>query len=225
MTAVHWTTLSDVPSQPVQWLWDGRIPVGKVTLLDGDPGSGKSLLALDLAARVSRGAAAPMSRVKPTSAANVVLFNDDDSLADTIRPRLEAAGADLSRIHCVDGEIRAEDLVAIQPALIVVDPLSTYLTLDSDCPPRRGLRTLSVLARETGAAVIMVQFLPKNGGWAEEIYDAARSVLQVSTIGHGRHRLALAKSNLRAPADLPPLVYHFEAVEAGVKITGWSDSV
>ena len=105
MSTIHWTTLSEVQSQPVQWLWEGRIPFGKVTLLDGDPGSGKSLLAMDLAARVSRGAAMPLARTKPSSPANVVLYNDDDNLGDTVRPRFEAAGADLSRIRCVDGKI------------------------------------------------------------------------------------------------------------------------
>src|SRR5262245_18675880 len=109
MGTINWTTLAEVQSRPVNWLWDGRIPYAKVTLLDGEPGSGKSLLALDLAARVSRGAAMPHSRVKPAGPANVVLFNEDDNLADTIRPRLEAAGADLTRIRCCDAELTAAD--------------------------------------------------------------------------------------------------------------------
>ncbi len=148
MAEIHWTTLSEVPSQPVQWLWEGRVPTGKVTLLDGDPGAGKSLVALDLAARVSRGAAMPMARVRPAGPANVVLFNDDDSLADTVRPRLEAAGADLSKIHCVDGEITSADLAEIRPALVIIDPLAIYLSLDHILPPRQALRKLNVLARD-----------------------------------------------------------------------------
>ena len=66
---------------------------------------------------------------------------------------------------------------------------------------------------------------PKNGFWAAEIYDAARSVLHISTIGHGRYRLGVTKSNLNALPDVPPLVYHLEATEAAVKLSGWADSV
>jgi len=225
MGATRWTTLADVPSRPVQWLWEGRVPLGKVTLLDGEPGSGKSLLALDLAARVSRGAALPVSRLRPDAPADVVIYNDDDNLSDTVRPRLEAAGADLSRIHCVDGAITAAELDELKPALVVIDPLATYLALEESRSPRQVLKEVSDLARECGAAVLAVQYLPKNGLWADLAYDAVRSVLHVSTIGHGRHRVALIKSNLRAVGDVPPLVYHFEGTEGMVRVAGWADSV
>jgi predicted ATP-dependent serine protease len=225
MGPVHWTRVSDVETQPVQWLWEGRVPCGKVTLLDGEPGSGKSLLALDLAARVSRGAAMPLSRVKPQGLANVAVFNDDDSLADTVRPRLEASGADLSHVHCFDGEITAADLGDRKPALIILDPLSVYLCDDCTRPPRAALKKIAALARETGAAVIAVQFLPKEGFWAGEVFDVARSVLYVSSLGHGRHRLALTKSNLQSPGDVPPFVYNLERAGNSVRISGWADSV
>lgn len=224
--ATRWTTVSEVQAKPVQWLWEGRIPFGKVTLLDGEPGTGKSLLAMDVAARVSRGTVMPHSRQKPASAANVVLFNDDDNLADTIRPRLEAAGADLSRIRCVDGEISAADVQELRPALIILDPLSVYLCLEGgDVSGRQVLKRITTLAKETGAAVLAVQYLPKNGTWTNEIFDAARSVLLVSTIGHGRHRVAVTKSNLKALGEVPPLVYHLEGKDAAVHLAGWADSV
>ncbi len=225
MGTIHWTTLSEVQSKPVQWLWEGRVPFGKVTLLDGEPGSGKSLVALDMAARVSRGAAMPLERLKPAGPANVVIYNDDDSLADTIRPRLEAADADLTRIRCVDAEVSAADLQDIRPSLIILDPLSTYLCRDDDAPARKIIRNVTRLAKETGAAVIAVQYLPKHGSWAGEIYDAARSVLHVSTIGHGRYRLGVTKSNLNALSDVPPLVYHLEPTDDAVRLAGWADSV
>jgi hypothetical protein len=225
MSTIHWTALAEVASRPVHWLWEGRLPFGKVTLLDGEPGSGKSLLALDLGARVSRGAAMPLSRVKPPGPANVVIYNDDDNLDDTVRPRLEACGADLSRIRAFDGEVCPEDLLDARPALIVIDPLSTYLCLSRDCPPRQVLKRLAAVARETGAAVLAVQYLPKDGDWSGEAYDAARTVLSVTTIGHGRHRLSVTKSNLRSLGDVPPLVFHFESAEASVRVAGWADSV
>ncbi len=225
MSAIHWTTLSEIQSKPVQWLWEGRVPFGKVTLLDGEPGSGKSLIALDLAARVSRGAAMPLELKKPAGPANVVIYNDDDSLADTIRPRLEAASADLSRIRCIDREISAEDLQDIRPSLIILDPLSTYLCRDTQMPARQIIKNVTRLARETNAAVVAVQYVPKSGFWASEIHDAARSVLHISTIGHGRFRLAVTKSNLNALSDVPPLVYHLEATDAAVVVAGWADGV
>jgi AAA domain len=225
MGEIHWTLLSEVQTKPVQWLWDGRIPFGKVTLLDGEPGSGKSLLALDLAARVSRGAAMPLSSIKPSGPQNVVIFNDDDNLSDTLRPRLEAAGADLSRIRAADCKLSAADVQEIRPALIIVDPLSVYLCLGGADPTRQVLKTLGALARESGAAVLAVQGLPKNAIWASEVFDAARSILQISTIGHGRHRLAVTKSNLEALTGVDAFVYHLEEHGPSVKLAGWADSV
>lgn len=223
MSTVRWTTLSEVKGERVRWLWEGRLPVGKVTLLDGEPGAGKSLLALDLAARVSCGHAMPLNHTKPQEPADVALFNADDGLADTVRPRLEAAGADLSRVHCFDGEISASDLSRIRPALIVVDPLAVYLCLDRGAHPRVVLKQITELARESGASVLAVQFLPKDGFWAGEVFDVARSVLYVSNIGHGRHRVALTKSNLRAPSDVPPLIYNIQQAGESAKISGWAD--
>jgi hypothetical protein len=124
--------LADVPVANVSWLWPGRIALGKVTLLAGDPGLGKSMVTLDMAARVSRGAAWPQvgtrneeraasnfspivaPRSSPLAPSSVVLLSAEDDLADTIRPRLEAHNADCSRIvairaiECsdVDGEYR-----------------------------------------------------------------------------------------------------------------------
>src|SRR3954453_17135490 len=106
MSRLIWPNMADVASLPVRWLWDGRIARGKLTVLDGEPGIGKSTLALDLAAKVSRGAAMPLSRATPNGGANVVIFSGDDDLADTVRPRLEAAGADLTRIRPIGEELR-----------------------------------------------------------------------------------------------------------------------
>jgi len=223
MSTIHWTTLSNVEPDRVRWLWDGRLALGKVTLLDGEPGSGKSLLALDLAARVSCGHAMPLNHGKPHEPADVVIFNADDGVADTVRPRLESAGADLSRVHCFDGEISASDLPRPKPALIIVDPLSVYLCLDRSAQPRAVLKQITELARESGAAVLAVQFLPKDGFWAGEVFDVARSVLYVSHIGHGRHRIALTKSNLRAISEVPPLLYNLEKSGESVKLGGWAD--
>ena len=80
----------------VEWLWPGRIPKGKVSLIEGDPGTGKSALTMDLAARVSAGRELPDET--PCEVAGVVLLSAEDGPADTIRPRLDAAGANPSKI-------------------------------------------------------------------------------------------------------------------------------
>lgn len=89
--------MADIQSERIRWLWRGRLALGKITLLDGDPGLGKSTATLDIAARVSTGAALPGERTG-RAPAGVVLLSAEDDPGDTIRPRLEAAGADLRRI-------------------------------------------------------------------------------------------------------------------------------
>src|SRR5690606_9804699 len=88
--------------EPVSWLWPGRFALGKLSLLVGDPGLGKSFLTLDAAARVSRGAPWPDAPGVPTTAGGVVLLSAEDAIADTIRPRLDAARADVSRIAALE---------------------------------------------------------------------------------------------------------------------------
>ena len=88
--------MADVASQDVTWLWPGRIPLGKIALLIGDPGMAKTMLALDVAARVTTGAPFPDGSRPPLG--DVVILTAEDGLADTIRPRLDRAGADVSRV-------------------------------------------------------------------------------------------------------------------------------
>ena len=109
------------------------------------------MLAIDLAARVSRGTAMPLEPLKPSGPANVVIYNDDDNLADTIRPRFEAIGAELSRIRCcVEGEITAADVQDLRPGLIIIDPLSAYLCLEGNVPPRRVLKNINTELLQPG---------------------------------------------------------------------------
>lgn len=225
MSSVVWSNMAEVVSEPVRWLWEGRIPRGKVTLLDGEPGIGKSTLALDLAAKVSRGAAMPLAKGGDHPAANVLLFSGDDDLADTVRPRLEAAGADLTRIRPVTNEIKKTEVEALKPGLIVIDPLSGYICLSCEESTRAVMQNLARLAADLDAAILLVQCLPdrEDTEWAREVYSVARSVLTITTVGHGGRRLAVSKSNLRSVADVPPLVYHHDDVEGVVRIIAWSD--
>lgn len=216
--------LLEIESEPVRWLWEGRIPSGKVTLLQGEPGIGKTMLALELAARVSRGASMPPTKGHEIDPGNVVVFTGDDGLADTIRPRLEAAGADLSRIWAVDREIDKDDLAQLHPSLIILDPLAAYICMSCERDPIQVMRNLGRLARETGAAVLAVLSSDeKDHVLRPEFYSTPRSILSLTAVGHGGRRLAITKSNLRNIPDVHPMVYYLNNEGGVVRIVNWSD--
>src|SRR6185437_9773709 len=94
------TLLSNIKSEQLNWLWEKRIPRGKLTMLDGDPGLGKSLLTLDLAARITTGK--PMPDGTRGIRGTILLIAPEDGAADTIKPRIEAAGGDPSQVHLLN---------------------------------------------------------------------------------------------------------------------------
>lgn len=188
---------ADVVREPVYWLWPNRFALGKLTLLCGDPGLGKSILTLDMAARVSTGAAwADGSGCAPRG--GVILLSAEDDPADTICPRLDAAGADDSRIEILtavrkSGASRPShfsletDLSHLQQAaesvsdvrLIVIDPISAYLGTRVDSHKNSDVRTLLAplgeLAGRIGAAIVLVTHLSKGGG-GKAVYRAMASL-------------------------------------------------
>lgn len=98
--------LADVETQPVSWLWYPYIPAGKLSLLEGDPGEGKTMLSLFLAAALTTGEALPLQTTPPLAPGAVIYQSAEDGLADTIKPRLEKAGADCGKVITIDeGEI------------------------------------------------------------------------------------------------------------------------
>ncbi len=178
--------LSDVEPEEIEWLWPERIAIGKLTLLVGDPGLGKSFITIDITARVSRGAVWPDAPKEKPTAGDVILLTAEDDLADTVRPRLDAHDADASRIIAIkgarfvdDGEERmvnlATDLDSIRrviqsannPRAIVIDPISAYLgKTDShkNAEVRGVLAPIAELAAELRVAVIAVSHLRKGDG-------------------------------------------------------------
>jgi hypothetical protein len=193
----HVVSLADVQAEHVDWLWDGYLPLGKVVVLDGDPGVGKSTLSLDIAARTSTGSPMPdgSAGVKGT----VLILSAEDGLADTIRPRLDAAAADPARIMTItemtydtaDGPLSRPvtipgDLAAIERIiaehdvrLVVIDVLMAYLSGDvnahRDQDIRRALHVLSSLAERTRCCVIVLRHLNKSGG-GNAIYRGGGSI-------------------------------------------------
>ena len=242
------TLLSKVEPEQVDWLWPGRIPKGKLTVIDGDPGLGKSAATVDLAARVSAGLGLP--DCAPCEAAGVVICSAEDGLADTIRPRLDAAGCDPARVLSLatvpdaeglsrpisipeDVPVVREGIRRVGAALVVVDPLMAFLSGKTDShrdqDVRRVLAALAALAEETGAAIVIVRHLNKpggknplyRGGGSIGIIGAARSGMVVGKDPDDEDRrvLAVVKSNLAAPA--PSLSFALEEAGNGAVRVVW----
>jgi len=216
------TRLADVTPRPVEWLWKSRIALGKLTLLSGDPGLGKSFITLDLAARVSRGTPWPDCPHDSRTPGGVVLLSAEDDLADTVRPRLDAAGADVSRViatntvrrfdtkrgKCVFAPFNlADNLPDLERAirqtancrLVVIDPISAYLG-GTDDHKNGGIRALlsplSELAARHGVAVVAVSHLRKGEGPA--MY---RSMGSLAFVAAARAAYAVAKDKADATGE------------------------
>jgi hypothetical protein len=181
--------LSDINAKPVNWLWPGRIARGKVSIIAGNPGLGKSQVTASIAAIVTTGGHWPVDR-SPCTPGDVMFLSAEDDPADTLRPRLEAAGAELHRVHVMDAVIlgytgegqqqkRAfslqRDLEALSlrlaelgdVAAVVIDPITAYLgDVDShrNAEVRALLAPLSDIAAKHGTAIIGVSHLNKSAG-------------------------------------------------------------
>lgn len=180
--------MSDVEAERIEWLWHNRIATGKLDLLTGYGGIGKTSVALDVASRITRGIPFVDERhAPPREPGDVLIFTCEDGLADTLKPRLIAAEADTSRIMAVNGVRRAEDksgaalfdmerdCPALDAALaslpnckaLIVDPLSAFFGrgIDShkDADVRRVLGPLAKIAEQRRVAVIGIVHLSKQG--------------------------------------------------------------
>jgi hypothetical protein len=242
------TLLSGIEPEEVSWLWPSWLALGKLALVDGDPGLGKSAMTLDLAARVSAGMAFPDGT--PCEPAGVVLLSAEDGLADTIRPRLDAAGADTSKILALatvpddDGHDRLlsipEDLALIERGiqrvgaqLVVVDPLMAFLSGKTnshrDQDVRRALAPLAGLAERTGACVLAVRHLNKaaannplyRGGGSIGIIGAARMAFVVGKDPQDENRRVLASTKINIAMQPVSLMFGLEEAESGSVRINW----
>ena len=179
--------LADVEPREIKWLWPGRVPLGRISLLVGRPGEGKSFLTTDMAARITRATPWPDGSKCPTG--SVILVSAEDDPGDTIRPRLDAHGADVRKVHLLSAVRRMDeqgqpyevlftlaDLTALESALkampdcrlIVVDPIGSFLGGSTDAhrdnEVRSVLAPVALLAERYGPAVLVVAHRRKSAG-------------------------------------------------------------
>lgn len=206
--------LSQVDPEKVEWLWPGRLPAGKLVVIDGDPSTGKSTLTLDLAARVSSPSGQwPDGTHCPFG--HVLLLSAEDGIADTIVPRLIAAHADLNHVAVLDkvrrydDETGAErmappslprDLAYIKATvenlgtkLVIVDVLMAFLSGKVDSHRDQDVRTvlaeLASMAEDTGCTVILVRHMNKAGG-SNALYRGGGSI---GIVGAARSAFLVAR--------------------------------
>ena len=194
--------MSDVQSQTVDWLWYPFIPYGKLTIIQGDPGDGKTTLILNIAARLSKGEGLD-NDMKVTEPVKIIYQTAEDGLGDTIKPRLLAAGADCSRVLVIDdsdqpltmADARLEEaIVQTKAKMVVLDPIQGFLGAEVDMHRANEIRPLmkrvAVLAEKYHCAVILIGHMNKNsngkssyrGLGSIDFQAAARSVLIVGRV-------------------------------------------
>lgn len=212
--------MSDVELTPVEWLWKPYLPFGKLSVLQGNPGEGKTYFAMHLAAACTSGKLLPnMERMEPF---NVIYQTAEDGLGDTVKPRLIEAGADLDRVLVIDdsevhltlSDERIEKAIVENNArLVIIDPIQAYLGADVDMNRANEVRPifmrLGQVAQRTGCAILLIGHLNKAAGMQSlqrglgsiDIAAAVRSVMFIGKLKHDPTMRILTheKSSLAPP--------------------------
>ena len=195
--------MEDVVSKEVEWLWYPYIPYGKITIIEGDPGEGKTTLVLKLAAALSRGLPLPCDDDKEYESIHIIYQTAEDGIEDTIKPRLEKAGADCSMIQVIDEtdkELSMTDdrleqaIIETGARLIILDPIQAYIGATVDMHRaneiRPVLKHLGIIAEKHNCAIILIGHMNKASGSKStyrglgsiDIQATARSVLLVARL-------------------------------------------
>ena len=212
--------MSDVELTPVDWLWKPYLPFGKLSVLQGNPGEGKTYFAMHLVAACTNGKLLPnMKRLEPF---NVIYQTAEDGLGDTVKPRLIEAGADLDRVLVIDdsdvqltiSDERIEKAIIENNAkLVIIDPIQAYLGADVDMNRANEVRPifmrLGQVAQRTGCAILLIGHLNKAAGMQSlqrglgsiDIAAAVRSVMFIGKLKHDPTMRILTheKSSLAPP--------------------------
>lgn len=212
--------MSDVQLQEIEWLWYPFIPYGKLTIIQGDPGDGKTTLVLNIAAKLSKGEGLD-ENMQIAEPINIIYQTAEDGLADTVKPRLELAGADCEKIMVIDESDKSlsmiderleEAIVKTGARLLILDPIQAYLGGGMDMnranEARDMTKKLGALAEKTKCAIILIGHMNKAAGnkaayrgmGSIDFFAVARSVLLVGRIeGEANTRAVVQiKNNLAA---------------------------
>lgn len=243
MNKLKLLNMGDIQAEEVQWLWRPYLPRGKVTIIQGDPGEGKTTFVLALTALLTQGLPMPGGR-SALPPMTVIYQTAEDGLADTVKPRLTALGADCSRVLVIDESERELTLSdqrltqAIQTTgagLLVLDPIQAYLGDGVDMHRANEVRPifkrLGQLAEQTGCAVVLIGHMNKMQG-AKSAYRglgsidfraAARSVLVVGRSRDDENvRVAVHDKSSLAPEG-PAILFSLDS-ESGFSWSGFSDT-
>ena len=206
--------MSEVQSQEIEWLWFPFIPYGKLTIIQGDPGDGKTTLVLNIAAKLSKGERLD-ENMNITETVNIIYQTAEDGLADTVKPRLELAGADCERIAVIDESEKSLSMiderlegaiVRTHAKLLILDPIQAYLGGGMDMnranEARDMTKRLGALAEKYKCAIILIGHMNKASGnkaayrgmGSIDFFAVARSVLLVGRVE--------GESNIRAVVQI-----------------------
>jgi RecA-family ATPase len=222
--------MSEIPTKSTKWLWEGRIPLGEVTILEGHPGTNKSSLTDDLAARLTKGKAMPCVASKQNRKGGVLFLIGEDSPSKTVKGRLLAAEADLSKVGVLEHIAIPDDMLTVEKAvieldakLIVVDSINDFLHCNvlGNQQVRKALEPLRQLADKRNVAVVAIRHFIKSGnghsllrgGGSVGITAMARSQLKLYKHPDDPHLRVLIQDKSNLGPISPSL--QFEVVPTG----------
>ena len=201
-TELKMIKMSDIEAQEIEWLWYPYIAYGKLAIVQGDPGDGKTTLILNLAAKLTKGEGLD-ENMKVMEPMNVIYQTAEDGLADTVKPRLLQAGADCEKVLVIDESEKSlsmlderieEALIKTGARVLILDPIQAYLGSGTDMNRANEVRNmtkrLAALAEKYKCAIILIGHMNKAAGnkaayrgmGSIDFYAVARSVLLVGRV-------------------------------------------
>ena len=241
-TELRLIKMSDVEPTKVEWLWYPYIPYGKITIIQGDPGEGKTTLILNLAALLSKGEKLPESEEK-SDPINIIYQTAEDGLSDTVKPRLIAAKADDERITVIDesklelsltDERLEQAIIETKAKLVILDPLQAYIGANVDMHRANEIRPvmkhLAEVAQRQQCAIVLIGHLNKAMGMKSsyrglgsiDIPASARSVLLVGRIKDNPTVRVMAQIKSSLAPEGEPIAFELNK-ETGFRFIGKYD--
>jgi len=221
--------MDSIEREEIKWLWKPYIPYGKITIVQGDPGEGKTTFVLKLASELSRGCC--FDDENERIPINIIYQTAEDGLADTVKPRLEDAGADCTKVLVIDDSeesLSMQDdrleraIVQTGAKLLILDPIQAYLGEKVDMhranETRDVTKKLAAVAERTGCAIVLIGHMNKGSGakaayrgiGSIDFFALARSVLLVSRVPDDPSIRAIAQIKNNLEQEGVPVAFQIE---------------